>query len=119
MAGGGSIAFLPIDQQKGKAAGGTIESDGKFMMSTYGDGDGSMAGKFRVVITQSVWDEQENTGDSDSTPNGQINQPVKKVDDEQIIPAIYSHPQNSPLTIEVGPDSPSEITFELTKTAKK
>lgn len=112
MAGGGAISFVPLAAQKGKAAGGTIEPDGTFKMSTYGDGDGSMAGKFRVVITQSVWDEPFTDGTSDENPNTEI-KPVEAVPENERIPQIYADPLNSPLTIEVLPGDNPEAEFKL------
>lgn len=112
MAGGGSISFVPMASQKGKTAGGTIAADGTFTMSTYAEGDGAMAGQFRVVITQSVWDEPVNEGDSDATP-GAVAKPVETVPKEGRIPAIYSDMQNSPLTIEVLPGDVNEADIKL------
>jgi hypothetical protein len=112
MAGGGSISFVPMAAQKGKTAGGTIEKDGTYKMSTYGDGDGAMAGQFRVVINQSVWDEPANDGNSDETP-GAAPKPVETVPPEGRIPAIYSDLQNSPLTIEVLPGDVNEAEIKL------
>src|SRR4051812_48506293 len=64
MEGGGSIAFIPIEGQEGKAAGGSIdEEDGSYKISTYAEGDGSIPGKFRVVITQTATLEPEATPD--------------------------------------------------------
>src|SRR5262245_14866369 len=54
LPGGGSIALVPLAKQAGKAAGGEIAADGTYRLTTYKDGDGSMAGAFRVVITQVV-----------------------------------------------------------------
>jgi hypothetical protein len=119
LAGGGSIAFLPINDQKGKGAGATIDSDGRFVMSTYKDGDGSIAGQFRVLITQSVWDEPDNQGDTNPTPKGQNSKPVKRIQDDEMIPDIYAHVQNSPIIVEVGADTPREITIELTKSPNR
>ena len=119
MAGGGSIAFLPISYQKGKGAGATIDSNGRFVMSTYKDGDGSIAGRFRVLITQSVWDEPENQGDVKTTPKGQNSKPVKRVQDDEMIPDIYAHVQNSPIIVEIGADKSPDITIELTKSPNR
>ncbi len=112
MAGGGAISFVPMAAQKGKTAGGTIAEDGTFTMSTYAEGDGAMAGQFRVVITQSVWDEPVNEGDSDATP-GAVVKPVETVPPNERIPPIYSDIQNSPLTVEVLPGDVNETEIKL------
>jgi hypothetical protein len=106
MVGGGSIAFQPIGGQKGKAAGGEIMADGTYKLSTYGDGDGSMTGEFRVVITQSTVKEPE------PTPDGQKpNDPVI-VAEVNRIPVIYATYQ-SPLKATVEAKSLNEINFDL------
>jgi hypothetical protein len=116
MLGGGSIAFIPTTSQKGKAAGGEIKEDGTFVMSTYGNGDGSMAGTFRVIITQSVYEEPENTGDSDSTPVAKSKEPIAEVDKADRIPTIYSDGANSPATVTIEP-KPNELTITLEQAA--
>lgn len=109
MEGGGSISFVPLEGQSGKAAGGTIERDGRYVMSTYGDGDGSMAGKFRVVIGQSVWDEPMNRGDGQAGSS----EPVRTIGEHDEIPAVYGDFQKSPLTVEVTRSNPPEVNFDL------
>ena len=52
MKGGGAISFVPTSNQPGKAAGGEIKDDGTYELMTHKPGDGSMAGDFRVTITQ-------------------------------------------------------------------
>ncbi|MBA4031266.1 MAG: hypothetical protein C0478_10320 [Planctomyces sp.] len=113
MRGGGSIAFLPVNSQQGKGAGGTIDSEGRYVLSTYGDGDGCMSGTFRVVVNQSVWDEPENRGDDAEKASGQKPQIVKRVGNEEIIPAIYSHVQESPVIVEILPDGDPNVTIDL------
>jgi len=116
MMGGGAISFVPIDSQAGKAAGGTVDKEGNFTMSTYDPGDGSMAGKFRVVVMQSTSDEIETVGDTDiagaadSEAEAESTVPVAKR-----IPFTYADPANSPLTVEIKPEGPNELTLELSK----
>lgn len=112
MAGGGSIAFLPTGGQKGKAPGGTIDKDGTYVLSTYDQGDGSMTGEFRVVISQTVVDEPETNLDSDAAGSEADVEPVEVVPEKDRIPAIYSDPVNSPLTAKVEAKS-NEIDFDL------
>jgi hypothetical protein len=114
MVGGGSIAFIPKDNQEGKTAGGTINADGSYELQTYDtDGfDGSMAGEFRVLITQVVVDEPENTGDSDETGGG-AREAVSVVEEADRVPQIYSDPVGSPLTAKVEAKDPNVINFDL------
>lgn len=115
MAGGGSIAFIPLNNQEGKSAGGTINPDGTYELQTYEtDGfDGSMTGDFRVMITQMVVDEPEYTGDTDGTGAAAI-EPVSIVPEEDRIPLIYSDPVSSPLTAKVEAKELNTINFDLT-----
>jgi hypothetical protein len=111
MPGGGSIAFVPLEKQIGKTAGGEIREDGSYELTTYDVGDGSMAGKFRVVITQAVAIEPR-----EAAPDGQA--PVEgsmdaiMVAPEDHIAAPYSDFDRSPLTATVEPKS-NEINFDL------
>lgn len=109
MAWGGSITLVPLGSQPGKAAGAEIMSDGSYRLSTHGDGDGSMAGEFRVVISQVTHKEPENTGDDGKAQPT----PAPVLPAAQQIPAIYSDSQKSPLTMKVEAKSSNEINFDL------
>lgn len=100
MIGGGSITFVPTSPQEGKTAGGIINEDGTYEMTTYAEGDGSMAGTFRVVVTQVTVQEPDYGGDSDAggTAPGE---PVETVGMEDRIPPIYSDAAQSPATVTV------------------
>jgi hypothetical protein len=107
MKGGGSIAFVPLGDQQGKTAGGEVLADGTYQLMTHQPGDGSMAGDFRVVITQVTQKEPERTPDGKAPPKGSLSLP-----EADRIPAIYADSQNSPLTAKVEAKS-NEINFEL------
>lgn len=114
MMGGGAISFVPLDAQQGKAAGGTIDAEGKFSMTTYDPDDGSMEGKFRVIVIQSTAEEMESVGDSDAagaedTEVGFTVPPAKR------IPFRYADASNSPLTVEIRPIELNEVKLELSK----
>jgi hypothetical protein len=115
MSGGGSIAFVPVSAQKGKAAGGTINADGTFVMSTYGDGDGSMAGTFRVVIVQSTSAEPDFGGDSDAPGAAAKSGGTSTVAREDIIPTLYGDPAASPLSVTIEAKEQNELTIELNR----
>jgi hypothetical protein len=112
MAGGGSISFVPLTNQAGKTAGGEIAADGSYELTTYSAGDGSMAGEFRVVISQVTEREPDMTKDGERP--GKSITTVGKADQ---IPAIYSDPQKSPLTAKVEAKDPNEINFDLKRNA--
>lgn len=113
MVGGGSIAFVPTGGQKGKAAGGVIREDGAYELTTYSEGDGSMAGDFRVVITQVVYQEPDVAGDTDVPGASATPEPVSVVPEEDRIPMVYSDPTKSPLTAKVEAKDLNEINFDL------
>lgn len=111
MVGGGSIAFVPIGtsaESKGKAPGGQIDDSGNYVLSTYTEGDGSIAGEFRVIITQETAEEMESTPDGTAPPT----QSQQAVPEKLMIPVIYSDFTNSPLKATVEAKG-QEINFDL------
>lgn len=113
MVGGGSIAFVPAGGQRGKAAGAVIREDGTYELTTYSEGDGSMVGDFRVVVTQVVYQEPDFGGDSDKAGASATPEPVSVVPEEDRIPMVYSDPAKSPLTATVEAKELNEINFDL------
>jgi hypothetical protein len=114
MPGGGSIAFIPMEKQKGKTAGGEIRENGTYELTTYSVGDGSMAGYFRVVITQSTaMEPREAPPDGQPLPEGGMQGIAISPDDH--IPAAYGDPGKSPLRATVEPSS-NVLNFDLQRT---
>ncbi|HVX64938.1 MAG TPA: hypothetical protein VHC19_30250 [Pirellulales bacterium] len=109
MAGGGSIALIATGGQQGKTAGAEIKPDGAFTLTTYEEGDGSMPGEFRVVVTQVVVKEPDASEDGQAVASG----PISVVAEDERIPAIYSDRQNSPLTARIEANSDNELNLEL------
>lgn len=76
-----------------------------------------MPGEFRVVITQSVYNEPENTGDSDGTVKATpAREPIADVDKADRIPAIYSDGGNSPAKVTIEA-KPNDLTINLEQAA--
>ncbi|MCA9035297.1 MAG: hypothetical protein KDA91_09210 [Planctomycetaceae bacterium] len=117
MAGGGSISFVPLTSQSGKNAGGVINPDGTFQMTTYVDGDGAMAGTFRVMIMQTMVEEPVYTGDTDNPGAGNGVKPVETVSAKLQIPIIYADPVKSPATVTIEPVEMNELKIELSPQA--
>jgi hypothetical protein len=111
MKGGGSIAFVPTGKDAGKAPGGEIDENGNYVLNTYVEGDGAMAGSFRVVISQVTSEEPESTPDGTPPPKQSAG-----LAQRYFIPAVYSDFANSPLKATVE-ESANEINFDLKRIA--
>jgi hypothetical protein len=111
MPGGGAISFIPMENQRGKTAGGEIREDGTYELMTYSPGDGSMAGYFKVVITQaSSMEPREAPPDGQKLPEKGLE--ILSVPSEDLIPAAYGDLNKTPLRATVEPRS-QEINFDL------
>lgn len=113
MKGGGAISFVPVSEQSGMPAGGAIAEDGTFVMSTYGEGDGSVPGKFRVTIMQTTAAEPTMTQNEDGSEPTMATEPTVTVGPEDTIPFTYADPLNTPLEIEVKAQDSNELVIEL------
>lgn len=78
----------------GASSYGTIEPDGTFKISTFGQNDGAVPGKHRVTVTPSA------SPDPDKPPP------------KPVIPPKYGAFETSGLTVEVKPGQ-SEVELEL------
>lgn len=108
LVGGGGISLVPLTNQPGATAGGTIEADGTFVLKTYKDGDGSMPGEFRVVINQNVFKEGGNTEDGQP-----VSKPVADVPVADRIPDEYSNPLSSPLKLTVKSEPQENVVLVI------
>jgi hypothetical protein len=109
MKGGGSIAFIPIEDRKGKSPGGVVNPDGTFAMGTYTLSDGSMPGTWRVVINQETVAEPQSVADGSGKKNPKS---VQLVEPAFKIPYKYSDMMNTPLTATVKEEN-NVINFDL------
>jgi len=106
----GSITFAPEDPN-GRAASGLI-ADGSYRLSTLGDNDGALPGKYKVTVTARDIDQakvQPAAGRSAINPSviAKANQAAKNN-----VPAKYSSSSTSPLAAEV-PAKSTSIDFDL------
>jgi hypothetical protein len=113
MAGGGSISFIPIDGNKARTSGGEIAADGTYRLTTFKIGDGAMAGRYRVVVTQ-VLEKPSSQVVPDGGPVTRVDRTLNVSDDDRI-PEIYSDHRKSPLTATVEGKKANEIDLELNK----
>ena len=108
MVGGGAISLIPTTNQPGKTAAGSIKADGTYVLGTYTEVDGSMAGEFKVVIFQETAKEGQTAPDG-SAPSAIASTSVPAADR---IPILYANDRQTPLTAKIEAKS-SEINFEL------
>ncbi|MBA3485419.1 MAG: carboxypeptidase regulatory-like domain-containing protein [Pirellulales bacterium] len=92
----GRVSTVPA---AGRGSNGTIQSDGTFELSTYGDGDGALIG----LHTVSVVARAPGTGG----PEGQRG--------KLLVPERYTSDLSSELTIEVKADEENAPVLELTR----
>lgn len=107
MVGGGAISLVPVTDQSGKTAGGTIQPGGTYVLGTYKENDGSMAGEFRVVIYQETVKEEKATPDG-AAPTVRASADVPMADR---IPMVYSSTE-TPLTAKIETKA-NVIDFDL------
>lgn len=101
----GRIQFVPDARGPGvRTAFGLLDSQGRYTLSTYGNGDGAIVGTHRVGIVA----RQPTTGpvNKEAVAAGLV------PDVPSLIPNRYASPGTSGLRAEVQPDS-NTINFEL------
>lgn len=93
------VTLLP---PTGNPATGTTDSNGKFSLSTFSQGDGALPGKYAVSIMPK--DPPPMPGDEMSSPGG-----GQKVKYEAPIPTKYANPTTSQieLTVEAATNNPT------------
>jgi hypothetical protein len=82
----GSVTFEPVDS--GREAQGSIQPDGTFVLTTFKEGDGAVAGMHRVAVT--------------GTSKGA----------KEAVPLKYQNPSSSKVEVEVS-EGKSEYTIDL------
>ncbi len=95
----GHVLFVP---DSGRAANGEIQSDGSYVLRTYGSADGAVLGTHRVaVVCREEAPPTKDLGIEPPRPG------------PSLIPEHYSETAMSGLTFEVTPDGPSTFDIEL------
>lgn len=100
-----AVMFLPV--AGGRPAIGTTDAAGRFVLTTFDDGDGAIIGEHKVSVTKVKVTGVTPTADGLSgttEPGG--------VQEEYIVPKKYADPETSGLTATVDKGMP-EITFDL------
>lgn len=94
----GSVLLVP---DRGRGAGGTLASDGTFVLTTYRPGDGAILGKHKVAVLPMQTDSE-----TDDIPEGYVP-----------IPARYKNAASSGLEVEVKPGEENVFELKLTSNA--
>jgi len=108
-----TVVFLaPVPgKSRSLAAVAITDAAGRFVLRTYRDHDGAIAGRHQVTVHKSV---TVSPGDRPLSPNEQgdiLDTPVVR----HLIPQKYSTPDTSGLTAEVAPRSDNRFSFVLEK----
>jgi hypothetical protein len=98
----GVVSFIPMS---GRAAKGEIQSDGSFVLGTYGTSDGARVGKNMVAI------EAVHLGEPTATDL------IGLHDKKSLIPTEYNDPSNSQLVYEVKAGESNVFQIELSSKA--
>lgn len=90
------VLFCP---DKDRPSNATTDQAGRFIVRTWGDGDGGVAGMHVVCVTKT-----EQTGARSSSPYAET---------RNMLPGRYASPLTSPLRAEVVPGQKNHFHFEL------
>jgi hypothetical protein len=103
----GEVKFIPANREEAGArvAFGPLDAQGRYRLSTYGDGDGAILGNYAVTIESRVEAPPEGKKETaDGRPAGQR--------PKSLVPERYADPQTSRLTAEVKQGS-NHLNFTL------
>ncbi len=95
----GEVRYLPVDARQGRVARGPLDSRGRFRLTTLTDGDGALAGEYRIVVV--VYEEQF---EDVSRREHDEKLTVLATDNAPPIPQRYYKPETSGLTDTVNDD---------------
>lgn len=110
-----SVSFSP--QGKQPAAVGRTNEDGEFSLMTYRAGDGAAAGDFKVMVTVTDSEAASSTEAAHGTEPGKdysvSHSGQKGKRSGNVLPAIFSDPEKTPLSAKVESSGKNEFTFDL------
>jgi hypothetical protein len=91
----GAIYFVP---QKGPGASGTLDAQGRFVLTTYSSGDGAVLGPHTIYFAPLTdGTHLDNYSEADYIAN----KPPPAAPTQEFLPAMYLSPSSSKLTREV------------------
>ena len=105
--GGVKVVLLSVDDKDDQPVRptGTVDESGRFVLSTYANGDGAPAGSYKVTVVTPL---PEPKGQAGQKPLPRQPEPTSKV------PARYSNPDTSGLTVVVEPRE-NDLPINLTR----
>jgi hypothetical protein len=107
----GTVTFYPA--QGGRPATGRIRSDGTYVLSTFGDGDGALVGEYRIAVeAKSVvgGPPAPKSLKEEITPTSAANPTKPSI--KWLVPEQYSSAESSGITATVSRGE-NEINFNL------
>ena len=102
----GEIQFVP-DIAGTRSATGTLDSSGKFRLSSFGSNDGALPGKYKVAVISRGPDKPVSAKNK-----GKMMAEDMQGSGDELIPKKYFVAETSGLTAEVSPSS-REFSFDL------
>lgn len=107
---GATVSFVPSDA-KGKGAVGMTDASGQYKLTTFGSGDGAVAGSYRVSISKTVAKKRDLTEEQEKEYMAKnIPLPPPEVKDE--LPVKFKQDASSGLTADVK-DGGGTFDFDL------
>lgn len=108
------VSFMPVDAKVGRPATATTDANGKFVLTTFENGDGAIAGDYQVSVVKPA--EMELTAEEEASPTlAMMRQQGGKVEKKKKspIPEKYAVPNASGLqyTVQAGENNKFEINL--------
>lgn len=114
----GTVTFTPVGEGDllGKPAVGNVQPDGRFVLSTYGDGDGAVIGKHRVnYFAPEGFEEEEEPAAEGSAEEAE--QSARRIAKATALKKLANCSLKEELIVEVVAGPENDFTIELTRGA--
>ena len=114
----GEIRYMPTAPE-GRQARGSIESGGRFELSTLRPGDGALPGEYRIVVLAPADESTEDAAARRSNENAGRRRRTFAAEGgaPSLVPLRYTNPESSGLTDTVGDGSRESVVLELSSEA--
>ncbi|MDO5553581.1 MAG: hypothetical protein Q4G68_07445 [Planctomycetia bacterium] len=113
-----SVTFIPAESGTGLGAGGTTDTEGKFLLSsTLGKGgDGTQPGLYKVIFSKLAPEREPTEAEKarfEKDPDDKVFIPL--ID---LLPAKYTSPKTTDIEAEITAGGPNTFVFELKSKTK-